>query len=120
MNDVLSAKDLMRFGMRNYKEVVDYNWHGKIIKIKYMLSREEMLNLIHDIENMCITESGNFIPGLLDFSIRLNVVSNYAYVELPDNMDDIYNVLYHSDIYDAVASNINQSQKNAILNCFGR
>lgn len=106
--------------MRNYKEVVDYNWHGKIIKIKYMLSREEMLSLIHDIENMCITESGNFIPGLLDFSIRLNVVSNYAYVELPDNMDDIYNVLYHSDIYDAVASNINQNQKNAILNCFGR
>ena len=119
MQNILKAKDVMSVGMRGYKEYIDYNWHGKIISIKNLLSRDEYIKLIHDIGDMCISQDGNFVPEMLDFSVKLNIIINYALVEMPDDLDDIYELIYYSDLYNAVLKNISKSQVNSVLRFFG-
>ena len=116
MDKTVSSKDLIKFGMRGYKDTVDVNWHGKIIEIKTLLSQEEEIRLIHDIVDFCTKEDGSSImPELLDFSTRLNIICAYANINLPNNTDDIYKLVCYSDLYKYVIDNVNDVQVNNII-----
>ena len=119
MQEILSAKDVIKIGMRGYKEYTDYNWHGRTIHIKQMLQRNDFYQLIHDIEEMCMSSDGDFIYEYLAFAIRLMVVVSYASVELPNNLDEAFKLLYCSDLFDVVRQNINRNQLNDIMLYFG-
>lgn len=119
MQEPLEAKEVMRLGLRGVREYGDYNWHGKMITVKYLLEYKEFLELLRSVENMCTSPDGELIAGLLDFSIKANVVAYYASVELPDDMDDVYKVVYCSDIYDVVLKMANKKQVDALLSYFG-
>lgn len=103
MGEYLSAKDLMKIGLRGYKEFVSVNWHGKIINVKMLLSREEELSLIHRIVSSCYDEELDvIIPDVVDFCIKSNIVSAYSLIELPEDIEDRYTLLYFSDLYEYV------------------
>ena len=119
MQDILKAKDVIKFGLRGYKETVDYNWHGRVITIKYLLPIDEMCSTIRNIQEMCLSKDGEFIAEFLDYAIRLNIVTSYAYIEMPDDFEEMYKLIYHSDLYEAVLSNANKKQIESILLFFG-
>lgn len=115
MSDVIDAKKLMKIGMRGYKDTIDVNWHGVIIKVKYMLDMDEEHMLIQSIMNCCMTNDGNFVPELLDISIRANIVKTYSSVELPEDINDQHKLLYYSDLFDVIINNVNKNQIEHIL-----
>lgn len=115
MSDVIDAKKLMKIGMRGYKDTIDVNWHGVIIKVKYMLDMDEEHKLIQSIMNCCITDDGNFVPELLDMSIRANIVKAYSSSELPEDINDQHKLLYYSDLFDVIINNVNKNQIEHIL-----
>ena len=119
MHDILKASDVIKFGMRGYKETIDYNWHGRMITIKYLLPRNEVLEIIGNIREMCTTPNGDFAREFLDFAVKLNIVLFYALIELPSNIDEVYKLLYHSDLYSVILSNANKNQVDSILLYFG-
>ena len=108
----LSSDVVMSVGMRGYKEYVDYNWHGKMIKIKYLLNREDEIELIHSIIDCCTAEDEEeyVIPEFVDLATRANIVSVYANVNLPENIDEQQRLLYYSDIYEVVIKHANSAQ----------
>lgn len=118
MQNVLCLRDVNKFGLRGYKDYVDYNWHGRMISIRYMLSRTEFYQMIHRITDMCSVDDGVFTGEYLDFAIKLYVVAAYAAIELPDNLDDAYTLLYYSDIYDVVLNNACKRQLDSINKYF--
>lgn len=116
MGKTVSSKDLIKFGMRGYKDTIDVNWHGKIIGMRTMLSQEEEIGLIHSIVDFCVKDDGSSImPELLDFSIRLNIICAYADIDLPSSTDDIYKLICYSDLYKYVTDNVNSVQVNNII-----
>lgn len=115
MSDVIDAKKLMKIGMRGYKDTIDVNWHGVIIKVKYMLDMDEEHMLIQSIMNCCMTNDGNFVPELLDISIRANIVKTYSSVELPEDISEQHKLLYYSDLFDTIVNNVNKNQTEHIL-----
>ena len=119
----LSSDVVMNVGMRGYKEYIDYNWHGKMIKIKYLLEREEEIELIHSIIDCCTAEEDDeeyvreyVIPEFVDLATRANIVSVYANVNLPENIDEQHRLLYYNDIYDVVVKHANSAQITNIIN----
>ncbi len=114
----MSALEVMSIGMRGYKEEIDYNWHGKMIKVRYMLSRDEEIELVHNILTCCghDVNDGYLIPEFIDLAIRSNIVSAYAQVELPDSIDKQHQLLYYSDLYDVVLKTANKRQIDNIIN----
>lgn len=115
MSDVIDAKKLMKIGMRGYKDTIDVNWHGVIIQVKYMLDLDKEHVLIQSIMNCCMTDDGNFVPELLDMSIRANVVKQYSSVELPQDINDQHKLLYYSDLFDVIINSVNKNQIEHIL-----
>lgn len=117
----LSAKELMKIGLRGYKESTSVNWHGKIINVKHILPLEDEANLSSRILKCCYDEdSESYVNGLVKLSIMANVVATYSDVVLPDNISDQHLLLYYSDLYKTVASEINQTQLSSIINTVNR
>ena len=116
---VMDSERLMKIGMRGYSEVVEYNWHGVMLAIRYMLTYEEELELIDSIVESCIVDDDGdepyVVPGRAELALRMGIVAKYAMVELPDSDDDSHALLYYSDLYDAVLACANEVQTENII-----
>lgn len=116
MDKTVSSKDLIKFGMRGYKDTVDVNWHGKIIEVRTLLSQEEEIRIIHEIISLCVDDNdGSVAIELLEFYIRFKIICSYAKVSFPENLDDIYKLVYYSDLFDYIAESVNKTQLNNII-----
>ena len=114
MTKPLSENDLRRIVGISGKQTKKIQWHTTQIYVKQFLSIQEYLDTINNIVRDCVDKDGNIIVELLDFSTRVNIISSYAYVELPENYEDVYYIVYASDLYDVVCSNVCKSQIEAI------
>ncbi len=90
-------------------------WRTKRITVRPLLSFAETVQIVNNVMDACIDKStGYFIPETLDFALRLNIVSMYASVEIPENMEQQYILLYATDLYDTVLNYVNKGQIEAI------
>ena len=110
----LSVNNLMRVvglsGARNKK----VQWHSSEITIRQLLTIQEFIELVRKILDDCRTPDGGIAIELIDFSTRVNIISAYAYVDLPENSEKLYYVVYGSDLYDKVCSVANKAQLESI------
>ena len=106
----------MRVTGVSQKQFKTIHWHTATIVVKQILPIDEYIETIHKIITDCRTKEDNVAVELLDFSIRANIVSSYAFIELPDDIEELYYVLYASDLYNVICSNINRCQVDSIIN----
>lgn len=96
---------------RRCKKVV---WHTINIEIKHSLNAQEYIDTYHNIIKNCTSKDGDCFLPLVDFSIRINVIAAYTNVDLPTDIDRLFDVAYLSDIYEVVCKNANKSQIEAL------
>lgn len=113
----ISSSSLKRIIGNVYDKHVNASWHSMNLHIKRLLTVREYLDVIAEVIGMCTNSNGEFAYPLLEFAFKCCIIRAYAYVELPDNLDDLYSVVYESGIYDIVYSTANQSQINDIKHC---
>lgn len=89
-------------------------WNGTELRIKKSLSFSEMLSFVNDVVKSCIQEEHGYMPELMDFAIKSNILSRYANFSLPDNLEHRYDILYQTDAVAFVVSHINKSQLREI------
>lgn len=89
-------------------------WHTSELYVRTFLPYSEYQQLISNIVNGCITKSGDIVFDAVDFSIRLNIVMSYALVDLPEDIEELYYIVYESDLYDTVCSFINKGQIESV------
>lgn len=102
------------------KQYTEVPWHATRFVVRRFLSIQEVMTVIQRIIDGACDHDGNILIGLLDFSIRLSIVTAYALVELPTDADELYYVLYGSDLYDTVCKNVNRDQIDMIKNAVQR
>lgn len=91
-------------------------WHGTSIAVRPLLTFQETGRFIDSVMHACFDgEHDTAMPEALDFAIRANAVLRYSNAELPDRIEDQYAILYGTDLYDTVRSQINTSQLDAII-----
>ncbi len=90
-------------------------WHGIAVSVRTLLPIREVTLFINSVMDSCYdTEHDNFVPEMMDFAFRVNVVTRYACVDLPLDIEDKYEVLYNTDIFDTIAAAVNNSQLQSI------
>ena len=114
LNDVLRTIDF------SGKENKSVEWHSHKITIRPFLPIKEFLNTVRDILKDCRTPDDKVALELLDYSIRSNIIAAYALVELPKDFDELYYIVYNSDLYDLVLENSNKAQIESIINTVNR
>ena len=95
-----------------YRKIV---WHTAEMYVKTFLTLTEFRQLIDTIIQTCSMEDGALVYELVDFATRVNIIAAYALIELPEDIDELYYVVYESDLYDAVVKNANQWQIDSIV-----
>lgn len=93
-------------------EVVD--WHGIPVTVKYTIGLTSMIEFVNDAAESCFSESGSFVPEVMDFAIKSNILSRYANFELPEDLEHRYALIYGSDIVDIVCEHVNAAQLHEI------
>lgn len=117
MNETVYKTDLILKSIKyTQKEFVPVQWNGKSLYVRPILKLKDMTFLIQDVLKTCETKTpGVLAPELIDFSFRRHIVSMYSLIEMPDDLDDQYKILYETDLFDVVTKNINKDQYQGIL-----
>ena len=89
-------------------------WHSHELKVNQILSFDEFRALIRNIAKDCSSPDGEVVFELIDFAIRVNILLSYAFVDLPNDPNTLYYVIYCSDLFDVVCRAINQRQLQSI------
>jgi len=112
----LSTNELRRITGVSQKQNKSVHWHTATIIVKQLLSIREFIDVVRKIIADCKTQDGEVELELLDFATRVNIIAYYAFIDLPKDIDELYYVVYASDLYDVVCSVANKEQVNSIKN----
>ena len=81
------------------------------IAVQKTLSLQQALAFIKNTVSMVIdTETGEYMPEVCDFALKLNVILSYADIAIPKDLEKAYKVVYESNLYDSVMDVINSEQ----------
>ena len=96
--------------------VSEIEWNGLKIQIKNRLTLDESDDfclLLTAIQ--FIGDDGSYRPTLRDFGVRSNIIKFYTNVELPEDVNDTYNLLYGNDLVETVRRYVDQVQLSSLL-----
>lgn len=89
-------------------------WNDIEVVMKRNLSMTETLEFANDVVMSCFSDSNGFIPEVLDFAIKSNILTKYANFTLPDNLEHRHEIIYCSDAVSFVLQHINMEQLREI------
>lgn len=91
------------------------DWNGVNIKISRTIGISDMMDFVQSVVDSCFDE-GAYLPELMDFAVRVNVVKKFTDVSLPAGSDRQYALLYRTDLYSSVLEAIDNDQLHTIFN----
>lgn len=103
-----------------FVNITSEQWYDVEVKIRRNLPFTEMLTFVDDVVQSCFQKNGAYIPEVLDFAIKSNLISKYTNVSMPDNLEHRYAILYNSDLVDFVCKHINMQQFQEIVASINR
>lgn len=107
----ISINALERVMKDNYEPTISIEWCGLEITIKKTLSLTEVIKFVEDVAETCFAEGTNdYIPEVIDFAIKSNVLEMYTNLSLPKSNDARYALIYQTDVFDEIIKYINTVQ----------
>ena len=97
-----------------------FEWYGADIIIKHSIGLSDVLEFVNNVVESCFGESGNFIPEVMDFAIKGNILTKYANLTMPENLEHRYDLIYQTDIVDEVCKRINRAQLQEVISSIGK
>lgn len=116
----VSIASLDKIIKEHFDNVSVSQWYDTEVKIKKSISFTEMMEFVNDVVMSCFQDDGGFVPEVLDFAIKSNILTRYANFSMPDNLEHRYEILYKTDAVDFVCRNINMGQLNEIVASINR
>ncbi len=112
----ISSNDLKLIAGTSGGQLKTIQWHARNLTLRQFLTLHEYISVVNGIINDCKKPDGSIAVELIDFAFRMNVISSYAYVEMPEDIDNIYYIVYASDLFDNVYRYANSAQIDSIRN----
>ena len=105
---------MQRIAGVSFKQNRTISWHGNNVVVRQFLPLAEYMQMINDIMNDCRGGNDIFAPELLDFAIKTNVITYYAFVNLPEDPNMLFEIVYGTDLYDTICKYANKSQVDSV------
>lgn len=103
-----------------FLNAVSEQWYDVEVKMRRSIPFTEMLTFVDDVAQSCFQRNGVYLPEVLDFAIKSNIIKRYTNVSLPDNLEHRYAILYNTDLVDFVCQHINMQQVQEIVTSINR
>lgn len=93
-----------------------FSWNGLNITVKRFLNIEDMIRFTDAVCDSCFDYStGRYRPEVKDFVTRSCILEIYANFDLPENLEERYELVYQSDVISEIMKYVNKTQFDAIL-----
>lgn len=80
-----------------------------------------MTGFVESVVDSCVDEiTGEYTPQSYDLAIKINTVLYYSDYKLPEGLEQRYEFLLNSDLYNHIIENINKTQYREILRAIDR
>lgn len=90
-------------------------WYGTDIHIRRSLPFTEALSFVDEVVSSCFQTNYGFMPELIDFAIKRNILKRYTNISLPEKLEHSYKIIYTTDIIDFVCKHINMKQVDELV-----
>lgn len=112
----ISTEEFKQAVFENNESVVEAEWRGIQVKINRLLPLSGVLKFVDAVAESCfMADTGTYIPEIKDFAIRCCILTMYANFELPEDLEQKYNLVYASDAVSFVEERIDSSQFNQMM-----
>ena len=99
-----------------YKPTETFEWHGIEVTVRRTLSLKDTLEFVNNVVKACFSsEDGSYIPEVKDFAIKTCILEKYSNFSLPTNIEHKYELIYFTDVIEAICKHINFQQFNEII-----
>jgi hypothetical protein len=107
----VSVNQLEKSAVENTVTVTLNGTEDVCVTVRRVLPLNDMLQLVADVVSSCVdAETWTYTPEAEDFAIRKGVVSMYGNINLPDNLEKQYLLLYSTPAYDQIIDAIDYMQ----------
>ena len=65
-------------------------WHDVEVVVKHTIGFTDMMEFTHDAAESCFSESGAFVPEVMDFAIKSNILTRYTNLTLPEELEHLW------------------------------
>ena len=110
----LSSGGVMRAAGVSGKQNKTVRWHNEELTIRQYLPFKDYMQVIQYICDDIKGASDGPNLELVDFATKVNIIQAYAYIDLPTNLEDLYYVVYGSDLYDIIYKTASSKQIDEI------
>jgi len=111
---VRSVDDVIK---EKYDNTATIQWNEIDIEVKHSLSFVDMLSFVKNVVEGCFEEaSGTYMPELKPFLIKICTLAFYTNVAIPQNVNKKYELIYRTDIFDAVIKQVDRAQFTDMCN----
>lgn len=122
------AKEEKNVSIRSFDSVLEkqavpdqkINWNGVEVTVKHTIGLTDVIGFVNGAVEMCYMEDGTYVPEVLDFAVRVNILTRYANFRMPSNLEHAYRLAYETDAVDAVCDYINEKQMKEIIDAINR
>lgn len=111
---ILSENNIKRITGISGKQYKKVAWHTSEIIVKQILTLSEYMAVVNSILSDCQAPGGSIALELADFAIRANIISAYGFVQMPEDIETLFYIVYASDLYETICSAVNKAQLEAI------
>ena len=98
----------------------EFEWMGIVAQAKDIILLQDMLEFVNDVVELCFDSEGNYVPELYDFAIRREVVMKYTTIEMPNDAEMQYKILFATSLFDIVMEYVNKKQFNEMIRAIDR
>ncbi len=106
----ISSQKILDITNDYYYNYATIEWHNLQIDISKTLSGFEAEDFAKAVVESCFNEDGNYTPFEREYAERLYTIEFYTNIDMPEKYSDRYNVLFRTDLYNCVCSEINKEQ----------
>ena len=99
----------------SHNNIIVEEWNGLEITITHTISLQDMMSIVAEVADNCFLSDGQYVPEVMQPLLDCGVVEHYTNINLPSNLEAMYELLARSGIMDFIMPKINSNQYNDIV-----
>lgn len=112
--EFIAPDTFKRMAKKTDKAITEVKLGTATVKVRNTVSITEMLALTTSAVDTCFTSDGQYVPEMEDFAIKCGIIATYTNVQLPEELNEQYDVVYKTTLFDDIIGYINPVQYREI------
>ena len=102
-------------------QVNEFEWNGIKLSVNKTISFGKMMEFVRNVTDSCFAiDTGEYLPEIVDFAEACSILEFYGNIELPDDIEEKYQIVYCTDILMAVITHVNTDQLEDIIDAVNK